>query len=158
MESRKSQSPPMSSEKRDSIFSSTRRRLLEQALLKDNLPTGPKQSRSISTIDQKPSNFEKLLNPLSRLSQDTSFSNPIQVAKPPSRITRSKSPSITKRIPSLDLTKNLISHGKYSNLKKLVRGKSTEKIREVEKKPKATDNISKIVSQFSIAKVNVSFI
>ena len=146
------------------MFTSTRKRLLEQALLKDNIPNNPKSARQTSNTETFSSNFSKQINPISRSSHlkppAKSSADQKTANKLPARAGRSKSPTCTKRNVSFDLSKNLNS----SNHLNFSRGKSVGRIRPVlPQKPaknfeKPTDKISEIANQFSVKKLNVSAI
>ena len=146
------------------IHTSTRKRLLEQALSKDNIPNHSNSGRHTSNTETIPSKFSNKKNPISGSSQikpPAKFSTDQKSStKLPTRTGRSKSPTCTKRNVSFDLSRNLNS----SNPLNFSRGTSAGRLRPVlPQKPatsqeKPTDRITKIANQFSVKKVNVSSI
>ena len=87
---------------RESTFSCTRKRLIEQALIKDNIPSKNKSIRSASSSDGMSLNFSKFLQPVTRVIQPrkTILKKPTEekniCKKEPERPSRSKSPACTK--------------------------------------------------------------
>ena len=142
-----------STKERESILFGTRKRLLEQALTKENISSTLKPSG----IQEKPSTTSKQPNPICKPSQlqTQASKKPVENKLIESRLSRSKSPTCTKRNNSLDLSKN-------PNLAKYRREKSTGRLRPTtannqatKKAEKSNENIIKIVAQFSIKKINV---
>jgi len=135
---------------------STRKRLMEQALDKER--TQPRPSSLIDKLSSKlPKNLDKSSTATLKSLKDILPKKPVtklnlkalnDTKKP---ITRSRSPACVKRNNSLEVSKSRIP-----------RDRSVEKVRNTCKVPtkpnQITVNITKIVNQFSIQKMNVTFI
>jgi hypothetical protein len=138
---------PYSVPDRDLSLNNTRKKLLEQAFLKDKTCLVPKPSRPSRSS-------ERISNIPSKLSSKTLKKPSEEQKKPimnPERLHRSKSPACTQRNKSSEARK-------ISNSNKYSREKNAEKIRTTIKSPeKNIESISKAAYEFSIKKMNVIY-
>lgn len=140
----KSQTP------KDLNSSCTRKRLLEQAFVKDNILH--RDSQSCDT--EKSFSASSKSSTLKGLQQkQVSSKKPEKTEHEKKQQSRSKSPTCTRRNRSFDATKLnpvRMSHGKSSEK---ITAEAPSSLKKPQEKP--TDPILKITSQFSIKKVTV---
>lgn len=150
------QSSRLFSAERHLSSQSTRKRLMEQALDKER--TQPRPSSLINKSSSKfPKNLDKSSTVTLKTLKDVLPKKPVtklnlkalnEIKKP---ITRSRSPACVKRNNSFEVSKSRIP-----------RDRSVDKVKSTGKVPKKpsqiTVNMTKIVNQFSIQKINVVFI
>lgn len=145
---------------RDQTPTSTRKRLLEQALNKDKLNTRNKSVSVAKSSEKIALNSSKAFSQVGKQAlprgslTNKPHEEPCKTGPIQERVHRSKSPSCTKRDNSLDTSKGSLRINRRKSAERL---RPTPTVQTVPKKPieKPADCIGKIASQFSVKKIQV---
>lgn len=145
---------------RDQTPTSTRKRLLEQALNKDKLNTRNKSVSVAKSSEKIALNSSKAFSQAGKQAlprgslTNKPHEEPYKAGPIQERVHRSKSPSCTKRDNSLDTSKGSLRINRRKSAERL---RPTPTVQTVPKKPieKPADCIGKIANQFSVKKIQV---